>query len=171
MIISYTEWSERESIINSIASEIEYAIQEGYDIDAISQYLFEEYSIELDLDLLIEDLNQDTQEQPPTSKPSTGSKIGGHLKRNWKKYAAGAGVAALGVGALNLRARHLGKQMSEDPMNAKWDKYATPGSKLAMHRHIDGAGKSLQKNHDAVMKFSKNDNWKKGLSIDKTLNK
>lgn len=115
-ILNFDEWmqmSENEKILPStLVDQITEDIVEGIfeqnaEIDDIVKYLFENYGIELDIELFLDDINEafeldeaDVAPAPAPDKPSFGQKVKGHFKKHWKKYAAGAaGLAAVGGAA------------------------------------------------------------------------
>lgn len=97
-------------LINYVTEEIESIIENDGNINDIKDYLYENYGIELDEDNFLYDLNEEGA-TATAEKPTAGQKIKGHFKKHWKKYAAGAGGAAVvGGGYLAGKKGYLGQK-------------------------------------------------------------
>lgn len=106
-VLNFGEWvqvQESEDItFYDVVTNVTEAVEQGYDVDTIANYLYENFGIELDTYRFVADIERAIYEEENGEAPkqSMGQKVGGHFKKHWKKYAA-AGAVGAGAGAYAL---------------------------------------------------------------------
>ena len=114
-VLNFGEWvqvQESEDItFYDVVTNVTEAVEQGYDVDTIANYLYENFGIELDTYRFVADIERAIYEEETGEAPkqTMGQKVGGHFKKHWKKYAAaGAAAGAVGGGYALGRSGKLG---------------------------------------------------------------